>query len=118
MRPCRNRQAMTEPSLTVVVPSVNGLGDLMDCLVALSRQRTDVDLEVLVVDRCGEPLRAEVRKTHPWVRVLEAPAATTIPDLRALPATMLFLTAWSIGEGVGYLRGPADVPAPKPAGDD
>jgi len=84
MRPRRSRQAMTEPSLTVVVPSVNGLGDLMDCLAALTRQRTDVDLEVLVADRCGESLRAEVRRTHPWVRVLEAPAATTIPDLRAL----------------------------------
>lgn len=75
---------MTEPSLTVVVPSVNGLGDLMDCLAALSTQRTDVDLEVLVADRCGEPLRAEVKRTHPWVRVLEAPAGTTIPDLRAM----------------------------------
>ena len=38
--------------------------------------------------------------------------------LRALPATVLFLTAWSIGEGVGYLRGPADGSAPKPAQDD
>lgn len=28
--------------------------------------------------------------------------------LRALPATLLFLTAWSVGEAVGYLRGPAD----------
>jgi GT2 family glycosyltransferase len=27
--------------------------------------------------------------------------------LRALPATMLFLTAWSIGEAVGYLSGPS-----------
>lgn len=38
--------------------------------------------------------------------------------LRALPATMLFLTAWSIGEAVGYLRGPSDGSAGKPAGDD
>ena len=38
--------------------------------------------------------------------------------LRALPATVLFLTAWSIGEGVGYLRGPADGSASKPALDD
>jgi glycosyltransferase involved in cell wall biosynthesis len=75
---------MTEPLLTVVVPSVNGLGDLSDCLAALSQQRTDVDLEVLVADRCGEPLRAEVRRAFPWVRVLEAPPGTTIPDLRAL----------------------------------
>ena len=75
---------MTEPSLTVVVPSVNGLGDLQDCLTALSNQRADVDLEVLVADRCGEPLRAEVRRRFPWVQILEAPTGTTIPDLRAL----------------------------------
>ena len=28
--------------------------------------------------------------------------------LRALPVTLAFVTAWSIGEAVGYLRGPAD----------
>lgn len=75
---------MTEPTLTVVVPSVNGLGDLQDCLTALSKQRADVNLEVLVADRCGEPLRGEVRRRFPWIRLLEAPAGTTIPDLRAL----------------------------------
>jgi len=75
---------MTEPSLTVVVPSVNGLGDLMDCLAALSAQRADVELEVLVADRCGEAVRAEVRRSYPWVRLLAAPSGTTIPDLRAM----------------------------------
>ena len=75
---------MTEPSLTVVVPSVNGAGDLLGCLAALANQRSDVDLEVLVADRCGESVRAEVRRLYPWVRILEAPAGTTIPDLRAL----------------------------------
>jgi len=75
---------MPEPSLTVVVPSVNGLDDLSDCLTALDAQRGEVDLEVLVADRCGEPLRSEVRRRFPWVRLLDAPPATTIPDLRAL----------------------------------
>jgi glycosyltransferase involved in cell wall biosynthesis len=75
---------MPEPSLTVVVPSVNGLGDLLDCLAALAHQQTDVDLEVLVVDRCGEAVRNEVRRRYPWVRVLEAAPGTTIPDLRAM----------------------------------
>jgi len=75
---------MPEPSLTVVVPSVNGLGDLMDCLAALSAQRADVELEVLVADRCGEAVRAEVRRSYPWVRLLAAPSGTTIPDLRAM----------------------------------
>ena len=75
---------MTEPSLTVVVPSVNGAGDLLGSFAALSNQRSDVDLEVLVADQCGEPVRAEVRRLYPWVRILEAPVGTTIPDLRAL----------------------------------
>jgi GT2 family glycosyltransferase len=38
--------------------------------------------------------------------------------IRALPATVLFLTAWSVGEAVGYLRGPAESTGSKPAGDD
>jgi len=75
---------MPEPALTVVVPSVNGLGDLTGCLDALDRQRSDVELEVLVADRCGQPLRAEVGRRYPWVRVLEATSETTIPDLRAM----------------------------------
>jgi glycosyltransferase involved in cell wall biosynthesis len=30
--------------------------------------------------------------------------------LRAMPATLAFVTAWSVGEAVGYLRGPATPP--------
>lgn len=42
------------------------------------------------------------------LRVARAAAATRWGAfLRALPATFAFLTAWSVGEAVGYLRGPA-----------
>ena len=75
---------MGEPALTVVVPSVNGLGDLVGCLAALERQRSDVDLEVLVADRCGAAVRDETRRRFPWVRILDAAPGTTIPDLRAM----------------------------------
>jgi glycosyltransferase involved in cell wall biosynthesis len=34
--------------------------------------------------------------------------------LRALPATLAFVSAWSVGEAVGYLRGPAERPAGTP----
>ena len=75
---------MGEPLLTVVVPSVNGLGDLTNCLDALDRQRSDVPLEVLVADRCGDAVRSEVRRRYPWVTILDAAPGTTIPDLRAM----------------------------------
>ena len=74
---------MTPPRLSVVVPSVNGVTDLTDCLDALAGQREDCDLEVLVVDRCGTSVREIVRQQYPWVRLLEAAPGTTIPSLRA-----------------------------------
>jgi len=38
--------------------------------------------------------------------------------LRALPATFVFLTAWSVGEAVGYLRGPSQGAPPAPPADE
>jgi len=72
------------PALTVVVPSVNGWGDLMGCLEALEAERSEVLLEVLVPDRLGSALQSEVRSRFPWVRLLPAPAEATIPQLRAI----------------------------------
>lgn len=69
--------------LSVVVPAVNTLGDLIDCLDALDRQRGDVDLEVLVIDRLGAPCRSQIRNRFPWARVLEVPGDCTIPEMRA-----------------------------------
>lgn len=75
---------MSEPTLSVVVPSVNGLGDLIGCLEALERQREDVELEVVVVDRCGEDVRRTVAERFPRTRVVSASRGTPIPDLRVL----------------------------------
>ena len=75
---------MTEPALSVVVPSVNGRQDLIGCLTALERQREDVDIEILVPDRCGAELRAEVRRAFPKATIIEAEAGTPIPELRAM----------------------------------
>ena len=72
------------PALSVVVPSVNGLGDLLGCLDALAENAKEVPLEVLVADRCGSEVVRGVQARHPWVRVLTAPERTTIPALRAL----------------------------------
>jgi len=72
------------PELTVIVPSVNGAGDLLPCLEHLRRASASARLEVIVPDRCGEDVRRAVRERYPEVRVLEAAAGTPIPDLRAM----------------------------------
>jgi len=72
------------PLLSVVVPSVNGIRDLLECLSALAAEAARVPLEVLVVDRVGPALAEEVARQHPWVRIIEAARGTTIPDLRAI----------------------------------
>jgi hypothetical protein len=69
--------------LSVVVPSVNGLGDLLGCLEALEAQ-ADVALEPIVVDRLGENVRDAVRRRFPSARVIGVPTGTTIPQMRAV----------------------------------
>jgi hypothetical protein len=72
------------PAISVVVPSVNGWGDLEGCLAAVTAQRSGARVEVLVADRVGPALRERVRARFPDVRLLEAPEGTSIPRLRAL----------------------------------
>ena len=71
------------PDLSVVVPSVNGWGDLDGCLRALTAQQGGARLEILVMDRVGESVRARVRSDYPQVRLMEAAPNTSIPALRA-----------------------------------
>ena len=75
------------PVVSVVIPSVNGLPAIAECLEALRRQDGDVAAEVLVVDRCGDATRAALRERFPDVRILEALPGTAIPALRALGIT-------------------------------
>lgn len=71
------------PVLSVVVPSVNGWGDLEGCLAALAAQAGVGPLEVLVADRVGDAVRVPLRAGFPAVTLLEAPPDCTIPALRA-----------------------------------
>lgn len=77
---------MAEPpiprSLSVVVPSVNGWRYLRRCLEAL--QTLDgPEVEVVVADRVGPPVRERLAGEHPGVILLECPPDATIPELRA-----------------------------------
>ena len=69
--------------LSVVVPAVNTLGDLVDCLTALEAQ-SEVRLEILVVDRLGGEVRAEISRRFPNARIIPVPRDTTIPRMREL----------------------------------
>ena len=68
----------------MVVPSVNGDADLVDCLAALEAEAVRVPLEVLVVDRVGASVRRTVAERYPWVRLVDAAPGTSIPTLRAM----------------------------------
>ena len=70
--------------LSVVVPSVNGLQDLVGCLEALGAQEADVEMEVIVVDRVGAAVQEEVARDFPRARVIPVARGTSIPRMRAL----------------------------------
>lgn len=72
------------PLVSVIIPSVNGLPDLAECLAALVGQQASVPAEVLVLDRCGEETRAVVRRQFPQVEVVPVAGRPSIPALRAL----------------------------------
>lgn len=75
---------MTSPELTIVIPSVNGLHDLVGCLEAVFALEGVSPLEVLVVDRLGDEVRQTIRERFPGARVLDVPHRTTIPEMRHL----------------------------------
>ncbi|MFO0809722.1 MAG: glycosyltransferase [Gemmataceae bacterium] len=75
-----------EPSVSVVIASVNGFPCLGECLDALLRQEGGVPFEVLVVDRCEERTRAEFRRRFPDppIRLIPVAGRPSIPALRAI----------------------------------
>ena len=68
----------------MVIPSVNGWGDLEGAVLALTQQEGGAVIEILVADRLGSSVREPLRQRFPDVRLIEAPADTTIPILRRL----------------------------------
>jgi glycosyltransferase involved in cell wall biosynthesis len=77
------------PLVSIVIASVNGMPMIAECLDAIENQKGAVACEVLVVDRCGEPTRAEIRQRFPRgnITVIAAPERTSIPKLRAIGMT-------------------------------
>src|SRR6267378_7338410 len=69
--------------ISVVIPSVSGLPVIAECLDALSRQRGEVQAEVIVVDRCGNGTAALIAERFPWVDLVSRGEQEGIPQLRA-----------------------------------
>jgi hypothetical protein len=74
-----------DADLSVVIPSVNGLPIILECLGALRAEAAEgVAIEMLVVDRCGEDVRSAIHERFPEATVLSAERGTTIPAMRAM----------------------------------
>jgi hypothetical protein len=102
-----------DATLSIVVPSVNGLDDLRGCLDALMREAVTVPLDILVPERCGDAVRDTVRREYPSVRVLPVPRQATIPGMRALAFRLATGTAVAVIEDhvivpPGWARGLLD----------
>lgn len=69
--------------LSVIIPVVNDLSDLIGCLDALKANK-DAKLEIIVIDRTGERLRWTVERDYPEVVLIRVPPVATIPEMRAL----------------------------------
>lgn len=72
------------PLLSVVVPSVNGWADLEYTLAALESERASVPLEVLIPERCGQPVRDALARRFGHARVIPVAPNTSIPRMRAI----------------------------------
>src|SRR5436190_697326 len=80
--PCLGSEIGT-PLVSVIVPCVNGLPSIVECLQSLMDQAHDGPLEVIVVDRCGESVRRVVRERFPDVKLVAVDGPASIPALRA-----------------------------------
>lgn len=72
---------MSDPDLSVVVASVNGMPYLGWCLNALTDRCPEA--EVVVADWTDEATRREVRERWPGVRLLSFDEPAAVPELRA-----------------------------------
>lgn len=72
------------PDMSVVIPSVNGWSDLRGALDAVYAQQGGGTVEVLVVERVGEIVRAAIRDSFPSATVIEVASHVTIPQMRAM----------------------------------
>lgn len=72
------------PELSIIIPSVNGLPYIGECLTSLREQEGGVNAEVIVLNCCKDGTSEHIRKNFPQVRLLDFSRRLSIPELRAL----------------------------------
>ncbi len=94
------------PFISVVIASVNGFPWIGACLAALTTQRGGIAYEILVMDRCGDQVRAEISRLFPRseIRVMPVEGYPSIPKLRAIGM------AAARGRMIGILEDHCNVP--------
>ena len=97
------------PLVTVLIPSVNGLPSILECLQALADQDADISREIIVIDCVGEAVRSAIRARFPRVRLIAVEGRPSIPALRArglaeARGAMIAVTEDHCLVGAGWLR--------------
>jgi len=83
IHPVDEAEAVTDPVVSVVIASVNGLPYPLSCLEALSTQEGDIPIEVVVADCTGPGTVTAIRERFPATRILSFDEPTSVPALRA-----------------------------------
>lgn len=70
--------------LSVVIPSVNGLPYIDECLSSLRKQEGEVKAEIIVLNCRKDGTSDHIRRKFPQARLLDFPKRLGIPELRAV----------------------------------
>ncbi len=70
--------------ISVVIPSVNGLPIIKECLESIYRQKNSNIAEVIVVDCSNEKTRRVISETFKEIILIHPQRKKTIPELRAI----------------------------------
>jgi len=70
--------------LSVVVAAAHSRAGLEACLASLNDQVIDGETEVIAVCNCCEGAGPSIEEAFPFVRLIDAPPGTTVPELRTL----------------------------------
>lgn len=72
-----------QPDISVIIASINGIPYLKECMLALQKQKGDINAQVIVADCVGSSVTDYLRAEHPSVQVIAFNEKQSVPKLRA-----------------------------------